>query len=207
MRLSARLLLLCGLVMFATLVSAQEASWSTSVSYVRFKPDMAHWRQAYDEDMQGVEIRVAYSPVTILDVGVALGHYSASGQGLLPLNNSYGGKVDYTLYPLEPYVFLHGRFSPNQWLTPYIGGGFSQVYYRVDSREQASRKGKAHGSHYRAGISFALNQYDKAASQRMSSAWGIVSTSLNLEVKELTAEKDDVDLGGRMYLLGLTFVF
>jgi hypothetical protein len=42
------------------------------------------------------------------------------------------GEVDYDLYPVNVFVLVRGVINENQWLVPYIGGGWTRMYYHED---------------------------------------------------------------------------
>ena len=200
-------------LIFALLCSAIGAAqadtsrWSVGLAYGEFQPELSGWDKAYDEDMQGWQFSMAYKTMPFLDFGVSTGYYSADGQGLLPLNNTTGGRVEYVLVPLDLSLELQAVFNSAQWLIPYVGGGYSELYYKLKIANQEKREGRASGSHYKAGVKLLLNQLDPAAAQRFQRAWGVEKTLLTLEYYTLDAEKEALDLGGERYSLGLVFEF
>lgn len=198
------LVLLCGAMGAA---QADTSRWSVGFLYGELQPELSGWDQAYDEDMQGWQFSMAYKAMPFLDLGVSTGYYSADGQGLLPLNNTMGGMVEYVLVPLDLSLELQAVFNPSQWFIPYVGAGYSELYYKLKIANQDKREGRASGSHYKAGVKLLLNQLDAAAAQRLQRAWGVEKTLLILEYYSLDVEKEDLDLGGERYSLGLVFEF
>jgi len=193
---------------FCPVLFASDSRWSTTINYAQYKPDLVGWDQGYDDNyMRGWQTALAYKPFSILELGLGVGYFSASGVGLLPLNGSLGGEVRYLIYPVEAYIELQAKFSQNQWLVPYIGGGYNMLYYRLEIDGQDNRKGKAEGTQYELGVRLLLNAFDSSAAKQLEQAWGIESTQLVLEVKNLDVNKLDLALGGKVYSLGLVFEF
>ncbi len=200
--------LLFSLSVFSVTVLAEDSRWSMMLNYAQFEPDLIDWRSGYDDrHMPGWQMRLAYKPAPVLDVGLGLGYFSASGVGFLPLNNVSGGAVTYTVYPFDIYVSFQAKFSMEQWLVPYLGGGYTSLYYRVDIKGQADRKGKSEGMHYNLGLRFPLNKLDADAAKRLQRDWGIESTQFILDVKRYDVRKLGLELGGDIYSLGLLFEF
>lgn len=186
----------------------QQSRWSAYLLYSEFSPDLADWEQGYgDRDMHGWQVGISFKAKTWLEFGLATGYHEATGQGFLPLNDTTGGQVEYLLAPVELYLEVHGRFSASQWLVPYIGGGYSYVFYQLDITNQEEREGKAQGHHYKLGVRASLNPLDPAAARQLQKAWGIERTSVLIEAKSLNLKKNNLDLGGRSYSLGLVFEF
>ncbi len=207
MRAKAMGLLLC-LYFFSASVSAEDSRWSMMLGYGQFAPGLIAWRSGYDDrHMPGWQMSVAYKPVPVVDVGLGLGYFSAAGVGFLPLNNAPGGAVTYTVYPFDVYASLQAKFSAEQWLVPYMGGGYTLFFYQIDIKGQADREGKAEGVHYNFGLRFSLNKLDAGAARRLQQGWGIERTQLIVDVKKYDVTKLDADLGGDIYSLGLLFEF
>ena len=205
-----RLCVMCLFVLALVSLSAgaQESKWSSQLHYSHFAPDLDGWDNAYEDDeMKGWYFAMAYKPVSIIDLGVGVGYFSAHGQGHLPLNDTVGGDVHFIIYPVDVYLEFQGHFSANQWLIPYVGAGYSRIYYQIDIANQSDRKGRASGSHYKAGLKFSLNRIDPLSARQLSRGWGVEDSLLIVEAKWLESDKSGIDLGGRFVSFGLKFEF
>lgn len=151
----------------------------------------------------------------VFEAGVEVGRVHDKGVGGLPLNAASGGPittggtVTYDLYPVHAYITVRGVFYENQWVVPYIGGGLTREYYQQRIVGQSTAKGHASGSHTRAGLQFLLDRLSGGDAANLQSSFGIDNTYLFIEQQTIKAEVKSVniDLGGKVYLLGLLFEF
>lgn len=154
---------------------------------------------------------LAHKVFRIFEVGVEVGRVHDKGVGDLSENQITGGTVNYDRYPVQAYVTVRGVFYENQWLVPYIGGGVTREYYELDVVDQSSgsAKGHADGSHARAGVQFLLDRLSGSDAANMQRSYGIDNTYLFIEQQTIKAEvkSTKVDIGGKVYLLGLLFEF
>ena len=145
-------------------------------------------------------------------MGVEGGYIRDKGLGFAPVHNVSAGSVTYELFPLQAFVLIRGVFSEKQWLIPYIGGGWTRMYYREKIEFQGSVKGFADGSHGRAGLQFLLDGLDQSAANSFYLEHGVMHTYLFFEAQRTRAMIDtvtgeSVNLGGTSYLAGLLFEF
>jgi hypothetical protein len=152
---------------------------------------------------------------------VAIGRIRDGGQGLAPLHSAatgtagttiYGGHISYQLFPVNVFVVLRGVFSENQWVVPYIGGGWTRMYYKEVISLQPTVKGYTDGSHVRAGLQLLLDVFDERAATNMFRDYGVFHTYLFVEGQRTRAMINDltgksIDLGGTSVLGGLLFEF
>lgn len=193
---------------FLTEGPAKLPRWSLEIKGGDFEPDIEEWQTFFGEETADeIGLAFAYKIKRWLEVGASVDYIRDKGVGRLPLNDATGGSVTYNLFPANVYVVLRGIFHENQRFVPYIGGGFTRAYYRQKIDNQASRRGHTDGEHVRAGLQILLDWIDRGGSSSLEDEAGINNTYLILEVKKLSAELDEVELGGESAMIGLLFEF
>jgi hypothetical protein len=153
-----------------------------------------------------------------VELGVEGGYTRAGGQGLAPLHSQiagspvFAGHVDYRLLPVSVFALARGVFSEKQVVVPYIGGGWTRMYYEENADFQGTVRGHADGYHGRAGLQFLLDGIDESASNRFYEDYGVFHTYFFIEgvysrVMAETVNDGKVNLGGTSWLAGLLFEF
>lgn len=186
------------------------AHWSLEIKGGTFAPALDNWALYYGKrSMPAYEGSLAYKLLRQVEVGVGVGSARDKGQALAPLHETMSGQVTYELYPLNVFVLLRGIISEDQWIVPYIGGGWTRMYYREKVQEQETVRGSADGYHFRGGLQFALDGLDQSAANSMYMDYGVYHTYFFVEAERTKAnvKAASVDLGGDAYLMGLLFEF
>jgi len=181
-------------------------SWALELKGGQFQPDLEHYNTFYGDDKNSYwAIAGAYRLTNWLELGAELGYSYDVGVGMFATNGNLGGKVDYTLMPLQ--IFLNMRYdaSPDQLFVPYAGIGIVSAWYQQKIAQQRSRDGRSDiGGSARAGIQLQLTNLDPGANRNKSSRF---KTYFFLEAQMLSTKVDGIDLGGEIYLLGLRFEY
>ncbi len=199
--------------LFAEEPPAERPHWSFEVKGGDFIPDIENWSQFYgNRYTREYGGSLAYKLLRPLEVGIEGNYIEDRGQGLAPLHNMAAGKVTYRLYPVNVFVLVRGVFSENQWVVPYIGGGWTRMFYRQEIEGQGVARGAANGYHGRAGLQFLLDGLDRDAANSFYLDEGVYHTYLFLEAEYTRAMVDtvsagSVNLGGTSWLGGLLFEF
>jgi hypothetical protein len=213
------ILLLLILIAAPSLVQAadqtdDQPNWSFEIKGGLFAPSLSNWAQYFGKrDMPEYAMSLAYKVIRQIEVGVEGGYLEARGQGYAPVHSEnagypvLAGRVTYNLYPVNAYVLLRGVFNENQWIVPYVGGGYTKMYYREKIEGQDTVSGSANGYHARGGLQFLLDGLDRSAANNMYMDYGIFHTYLFIEAKYSHAAISGIDLGGTSYLTGLLFEF
>ena len=187
--------------------------WSLDVKGGYFYPAIEDWATYYgDNKTWQIGGSMAYKLLRQVEVGLEGGIIKDRGQAYAPVNGIVTGSVDYELYPASVFIVLRGIFSEDQWLVPYIGGGFTRMFYREKIEDQGTVKGSTDGYYGKAGIQLQLDGADRSAANNLYLNYGINHTWLFFEAQRITAKINDndgnqVDLGGTSYLWGLLFEF
>jgi len=184
--------------------------WSLELKGGTFAPVLDNWSYYYGKrNMPEYEGALAYKVLRQIEVGVSAGTARDKGQGYAPGHGTVSGEVDYALYPVNVFVLARGVISEKQWLAPYIGGGWTRMYYRMKIQDQEAVRGSADGYHVRGGVQLLLDGIDRGAANNLSMDFGVYHTYFFVEAKRTKAKDkaSSVDLGGTAYLLGLLFEF
>ena len=193
--------------------AADRPHWSIEVKGGDFIPDIANWSQNYGKrytyEYGGA---LAYKILRPLEVGIEASYIEDIGQGLAPLHNRLSGKVTYTLYPVNAFVLVRGIFSERQWIVPYVGGGWSQIFYEEQVEDQGTARGRARGYNGRVGVQFLLDGLDPSAADKFYLDDGVYHTYFFIEAERTramidTLSGDTVNLGGTGWRGGLLIEF
>ena len=187
--------------------------WTMEVKGGVFYPSADNWAAFYGSDHTWqIAGSLAYKLTRRLEAGIEGGMAQDHGIGYAPLNGIATGKVTYSIYPLNIFALYRGVFNEDQWLVPYVGGGYTRLFYQEKIEGQSTVKGAVNGYHGRAGLQFLLDHIDEHAANNMYLAYGIAHTYFFLEAEYTSAKADtnsggSVDLGGISYLAGFLFEF
>lgn len=190
--------------------AVEKPAWSFEFKGGRYHSTLDDYSKHFERNRSDeLAFALARKAFRIFEVGVEVGRVHDKGVGDLIKNQTTGGTVIFDRYPVHAYVALRGVFYENQWVVPYIGGGATREYYEQKVVGQSSAKGHASGSHTRAGVQFLLDRLSGSDAANLQSGFGIENTYLFLEQQSIKAEvkSANVDLGGKVYLLGLLFEF
>ncbi len=182
--------------------------WSLEVKGGLFIPALQDWSYYYGKrDMPEFGVALAYQITRMVEVGAGSAWSWAEGQALR--HGSLSGNVTYDRYPVDLFVMLRGILNEEQLLVPYVGGGWTRMYYRQEVANQGTSKGSVDGYHLRAGVQISLDNLDQNASYRMYNDYGVYHTYFFVETEYTRAEENSTstDLGGTSYRAGLRFEF
>jgi len=192
-------------------------SWSMEFKGGMFAPALGDWEQYYGrKDMPQYAMTLAYKVLRQIEIGAGMGASRDRGQASAPQHSAdtgqpyVSGSVTTKLYPLNVFVLARGIFSEDQLLVPYIGGGWTRMFYRQTIDGQGGEvRGSADGYHFRGGLQLCLDQLDESAANNMYSDYSVYHTYFFIEAEQTQAKvkSSSQDLGGTAYLLGLLFEF
>jgi hypothetical protein len=215
-----KLLVLVMLVLAPVLAHAADPRpdrphWSVEIKGGVFEPALPDFKKYYDKStVPEFAGSLAYKVIRQIDIGLSAGYLQAKGRGDARLNNMLAGNVTLKLAPINAFVLFRGVMSEEQWLVPYIGGGFTRMYYQERIDGQDTINGSVDGYHARGGLQFVLDALDPKAASSMYRDYGMFHTSLFFEVEYIRAvvqatstNPEEVNLGGTAYLAGLLFEF
>jgi len=190
----------------------QNISFETRAGY--YVPDTSRFEESVFGRkygiMGGVKLNVEF-PKQFLQVGV--------GAGYMREHEPF-----YYLYniPLEFSVNVRLRFSPDQFIVPYIGGGVDYSYFKhrstyEDPNTKEILESAVHnhcsGFHANAGFQVLLNRIAPGSAEQFDEKFGVNATYLTFEVRyaDLTNipgfKEDEIDMSCWFYYAGLLFEF
>jgi hypothetical protein len=184
--------------------------WSLEIKGGRFTPALENWSQFYGKrSMPEYAATIAYKLLRQVEVGAGAGSMRGKGQSYAVQHGIAVGNVTYELFPVNAFILVRGIVSEDQWLVPYVGGGWTRMYYREKIEDQNDVRGHADGYHARGGLQLSLDVIEQSSTNRMYIDYGVYHTSLFVEVEYSRAMVRSVstNLGGTAYLGGLLFEF
>lgn len=182
--------------------------WSFEVKGGVLYPAIDNFKQFYGHDYTGrYGLAFSYKLLRMLEIGAEGSYVNEEGEGFAPLHGAAAGSVKYELFPVNVFVLFRGVFNENQWVVPYVGGGYSYIYYREEIQAQPTVSGHAHGFHGRAGLQFLLDGLDRNAASSFYRDVGVYHTYLFGEAQYTRAMAHSTNLGGWTYWGGLLFEF
>lgn len=193
--------------------AGENPHWSLDVKAGLFYPAIEHWQEYYGGRSTGnYTVGIAYKIVRRIEAGIEGGFIRDAGKGYAPGHGMLTGRVVYELFPLNAYILLRGEFTKDQWIVPYVGGGWTKIYYREETEFQETRRGHSDGMHARAGLQFLLDGLDRSAANSLYLDYGVHHTYLIIEVQRLralinTTGGDELNIGGTSFLAGLLFEY
>jgi len=182
--------------------------WAMEIKGGQFKPDLDLYKDFYGSDKTTYwALNGAFRFNNWLELGAELGYSNDKGVGLLPNNGQLGGQVRYTLVPAQVFVNFRYDASPRQLFVPYAGIGLVTAWYRQKIDQQDDREGRTDlGGAARAGVQLLLNRLDRRGADTVRGDRRL-RTWLFAEAQVFSAEIDNIDLGGELFLVGLRFEF
>jgi len=207
------------LIAFSSIAVAakDKPRWTLELNAELFEPRLSRWEETYgSKRMPVVGGSIAYRLLNVLDLGMSVNYGQERGNGYLPLSGLESGKVTHHMLPVELFGLLRLRFTENQWIVPYAGGGYTRFAYYQTIAGQDSNRGSVNGYHARVGLQLLLDPLDIAAENDMKASYGAINSYLFFEVKGTDAVVETVDgngnaakhqLGGYSYKSGLMVEF
>lgn len=187
--------------------------WSLEVKTGLFYPAIEHWEEYYGDNSTGqYTVGISYKIVRRIEAGIDGGFVRDAGKGYAPGHGMLTGRVIYELFPLSAHILLRGEFTKDQWIVPYVGGGWTRIYYREEIEFQETQRGRADGMHTRAGLQFLLDGLDQSAANSLYLDYGVHHTYLIVEVQKLralinTTGGGGLNIGGTSFFAGFLFEY
>jgi len=198
------LLLLASLLLPVASLAKDESTiphWSFEFKVGKFEPALEGWDTYYDENSFLSNVGWSYKIFRPLEIGLSLGRMTTNGIG--NFSKSIGGDVKFTLVPVNISLLYRFVFHEKQLLVPYVGGGWTRIYYRQKTGDGDKFEGSHNGRHVKLGIQLLLNSFDKRSARNFQRRVGVENTYLFLEAQSVEAKENGIDLGGDSISLGL----
>lgn len=196
------------LIPMAASAESIESSFSLNGGY--FMPDIDGWESHYGAEgvwTGGVEFGNTLAEG--LELSVNLSYLKKEGSATTPTGRVSTDTATYEQVPIHVSLTYRLLFQDDQAIVPYIGGGYTHVFYR-EKINDGKISGDRMGYHLRGGLQLLLDYFDPETAKDFSSDWEVVNTYLTFEAlysKVNDFGNEDVDLGGLTYIGGIRFEY
>lgn len=204
------LIILSFLFPFSLLAASEKTRWSLEMNMSLFQPKDDNWETYYgSKRMPTFGGAIAYRIFQFIDIGASIDYGQDRGTGTLPISDIQTGSVVYHIIPIDIFAVARLKFTENQWIVPYAGGGYTRFVYYQSIAGQDSVRGSVNGVHAKAGLQFLLDGLDASAAKRMFSNYGATNSYLYVEVKRTHAKTNtpSFQIGGYSVKSGLFIEF
>lgn len=202
-------LVACGLASHG--VRAQEPAvesprWTYEIRGAYFQPDLELFETFYGDDTASYfGIAGTYRLRDWLELGGEYGLMSETGVGLLTESGTLGGTVELRLDPVQVFANYIFQRSVEQRVVPYVGAGLMVMRYeqKVDFQDDIEGRTDA-GWSARAGVRFLIKTHTPTGRSSGDPYWRALAF---VEAQHMSAEIDDIDLGGDAIVVGFRMEF
>lgn len=184
--------------------------WSLEVKGGMFSPALKNWSRNFGSGGMGEFAgSFAYKFLPQVELGAGAGMMKREGKVFNLYHGDQVGDVTYELNPVNLFLMLRGVLTDGQWVVPYIGGGWTRIFYREKFSDGETVRGSADGYHLRGGLQLSLDNLDPNASSMMFNTYRVLQTYFFVEAEysRVVARSASINLGGTAYRAGLLFEF
>ena len=198
-------------VLAARGVCAQEAAvesprWTYELRGAYFEPDLEQFATFYGDDTDSLlGIAGTYRLRDWLELGGEYGWMEETGVGLLTETGTLGGTVELRLNPAHVFANYIFQRAIDQRVVPYVGAGLMVMRYeqKVDFQDDIEGRTDA-GWSARAGVRFLIKTHEPTSRSSGAPYWRALAF---FEAQHMSAEVDDIDLGGNAVVVGFRMEF
>jgi opacity protein-like surface antigen len=194
----------CGARAQTTVVDSPR--WTYELRGAYFEPDLEQFGAFYGDDADSVlGIAGTYRLRDWLELGGEYGFMEETGVGLLTESGALGGTVELRLNPAHVFANMIFQRSIDQRVVPYVGAGLMVMRYeqKVDFQDDIEGRTDA-GWSARAGARFLIKAHQPSGTASGGPHWRALAF---LEAQHMSAEVDDIDLGGNAVVIGFRMEF
>jgi opacity protein-like surface antigen len=192
-------------------VRAQEPAvesprWTYELRGVYFEPDLELFETFYGGDADSYfGIAGTYRLRDWLELGGEYGLMKETGVGLLTESSALGGSVELRLDPVHVFANAIFQRSIEQRVVPYVGAGLFVMRYEQTVDFQDDIEGRTDvGWSARAGARFLIKTHEPTRRSAGDPYWRAL---VFVEAQHMSAEVDDIDLGGNAVVVGFRMEF
>lgn len=202
------LVLILSFLLIPSMAAADSSGRYFSINGGYSKPSIEGWDKHYNEDgvwTGGVEQGIKLTER--LEVGIGISYSRIEGTSTTPTGRMSADKTVYEQIPVNLSLSYRLMFYDNQFIVPYIGGGYTHFIFREKINDQ-KLSGDLSGYHARGGLQILLDYLDPEAARHMAVDWDVNDTYLTFETLYSKVDdfgKEKTDLGGIGYFVGLRF--
>jgi opacity protein-like surface antigen len=195
-------------------VRAQEPAvesprWTYEIRGVYFEPDLDLFETFYGDDTDTyLGIAGTYRLRDRIELGAEYGLMKETGVGLLTESGTLGGSVELRLDPLHVFANAIFQRTSEQRVVPYAGAGLLVMRYEQKVDFQPDIEGRTDvGWSARAGVRFRVKTHESTRTSSTASGSPYWRAFVFLEAQRMSAEVDDIDLGGDAVVVGFRMEF
>lgn len=206
-------ILLGSLILIFLVVSAQAAplsAWSVSLKLGEYQPAADGFSAQYPPQAFRGDFELGYKLSRQIEAGVSVGYFSDNAPVYSVSGRISALTQQLTLIPTQVYLTYQLLSNEDQFLVPYIGGGYTHMTYRHSVEGGDTASGGTDGYHLRGGLKILLNRFEPDSAGKLYEDWGVIRTYFLLEGQYAQVVGFDgtmPNLGGWSYLGGLRFEF
>jgi opacity protein-like surface antigen len=186
--------------------AVESPRWAYELRGAYFKPDLELFETFYGDDTTSYfGIAGTYRLRDRLELGGEYGLMNETGVGLLTESGTLGGSVELTLDPVHVFANAIFQRTLEQRVVPYVGGGLLVMRYEQKVDFQNDIEGRTDlGWSARAGVRFRITTHEPSGTSSGGPYWRALAF---LEAQHMSAEVDDIDLGGDSVVVGFRMEF
>ena len=180
--------------------------WNYEFRAVYFEPDLELFETFYGDDSDVYPgLALSYRLRDRLELGGEYGLMKETGVGLLTESGTLGGSVELRLEPFHVFANAIFQRTIEQRIVPYVGGGLLVMRYEQKVDFQNDIEGRTDlGWSARAGVRFRIKTHEPSGTSSGGPYWRALAF---LEAQHMSAEVDDIDLGGDAVVVGFRMEF
>jgi len=186
--------------------AAESPRWTYELRGAYFEPDLEQFATFYGDDTDSLlGIAGTYRLREWLELGGEYGWMEETGAGLLTETGTLGGTVELRLNPAQVFANVIFQRAIDQRVVPYVGAGLMVMRYeqKVDFQDDIEGRTDA-GWSARAGVRFLIKTHEPTRRSAGDPYWRALAF---VEAQHMSAEVDDVDLGGNAVVIGFRMEF
>lgn len=193
---------------------AERPHWTLELKGGVVFPDVAQWSRFYGSSFMGeYGAAFSYKVHRLLDVGVEATYARSKGKGSQSEHGVVAdSEVTHQQVPVNVFLLVRGVADEKQWVVPYVGGGYTRMFFRQEVKGQGRAQGSVNGFHARGGLQFLLDRMEPEAAESLSRDFGLDHSYFFVEGRYTramadTVAADSVNIGGSSCLGGFLFEF
>jgi len=186
--------------------AVESPRWAYELRGAYFQPDLKRFETFYGDDTASYfGIVGTYRLRDWLELGGEYGSMKETGVGLLTESGTLGGTVELTLDPIHVFANYIFQRTLEQRVVPYLGVGLFAMRYEQKVDFQNDIEGRTDlGGSARAGVRFRITTHQPSGTSSGGPYWRALAF---LEAQYMSADVDDIDLGGNAVVVGFRMEF
>lgn len=193
----------------AASLADEQKGLSVGFCYGQLEPASDRWKDIYGaERTTNFRLSMGYGFSRTFGAEIGAGYLQKDGRGKAVSGGESGVETAFQSAPVDITVVYRLDYLPKQLIVPHIGAGVSYNLYWEKIKDGRELKGGMWGHHATGGIRLLLDRFDKGSASGLEEGYGIKKTYLTIGATHSVINdfgREDVDLGGWNYQIGLVF--